>query len=197
MKQKPARTDSKGGGGNLAFAAAAAGVGLLAGLAARAGARGVVIAAEPLGGHWLDIIKADHLVIQELFEKALASKATAKAKRTALLGRIKEALVRHAVEEETVLYPAVRFAEGGGVGPAASARLSLEHSEVKAQLYELERIAPDHPAWHSKLAALHRQLEAHMRLEEEEIFPALRRGLSPEEDARLTQLVNIEGRRFV
>ena len=197
MKQKPARTDSKGGGGNLAFAAAAAGVGLLAGLAARAGARGVVIAAEPLGGHWLDIIKADHLVIQELFEKALASKATAKAKRTALLGRIKEALVRHAVEEETVLYPAVRFAEGGGVGRPASARLSLEHSEVKAQLYELERIAPDHPAWHSKLAALHRQLEAHMRLEEEEIFPALRRGLSPEEDARLTQLVNIEGRRFV
>ena len=46
------------------------------------------------------------------------------------------------------------------------------------------------------LAAMHRELEAHMRREEEEIFPALRRGLTPEEDARLTQQVNLEGRRF-
>lgn len=192
MKQKPAKTDDKGGGSNLAFAAAAAGVGLLAGLAARAGARGLVVAAEPLGGHWLDIIKGDHLIIQELFERALASKATAKAKRVALLGRIKEALVRHAVEEETVLYPALRFADAA----EASARLSGEHAEVKAQIYDLERTPADDPAWHGKLATLYRELEDHMRREEEEIFPAFRRGLTPEEDVRLTQLVNIEGRRF-
>lgn len=196
MKQKPSKTDETGGagrsGGNFAFAAAAAGVGLLAGLAARAGARGLVVAAEPLGGHWLDIIKADHLVIQELFERALATKSTAKAKRAALLARIKEALVKHAVEEETVLYPALRFAEAA----EASSELSGEHAEVKAQVYDLERTDPDDPAWHSKLSTLYRELEVHMRREEEEVFPGLRRGLTPEEDARLTHLVNVEGRRF-
>ena len=191
MKLKTPNPEGTGNGG-VAVALAAAGMGLLAGLAARAGARGLAAAAEPLGGHWLDIVKADHLVVSELFERALASKSTAKARRVMLLSRIKASLIRHAVEEETVLYPALRFA-----GSAKdSARLSGEHAEVKAQVYDLERTATDDPAWHTKLAALYRELEAHMRREEEEIFPALRRGLTPEEDARLTQLVNLEGRRF-
>lgn len=182
-----------GGAGAAAIAMAAAGVGLLTGLAARAGARGVMVAAEPLSGHWLDIVKGDHLVIQELLDRALATKGTAKARRTMLLGRIKEALVRHTVYEEHVIYPALTFANAED----AAARLAAEHAEVKAALFDLERTATDDPAWRSRMAALKDRLAAHMREEEDEVFPALRRTLSPEDDTRLTQLVNVEGRRFV
>lgn len=190
MKTNKSKT---GGAGAALIAVAAAGAGLLAGLAARAGARGVMVAAEPLSGHWLDIVKADHLIVQDLIERALATKGTAKARRVMLLGRIKEALVRHAVYEEHVIYPALTF----GDAEEASARLAAEHAEVKAALYELERTATDDPAWRTRTAALKDRLEAHMREEEEDIFPALRRKLSAEDDARLTQLVNVEGRRFV
>lgn len=181
-----------GGAGAAVIAMAAAGVGLLTGLAARAGARGVMVAAETLSGHWLDIVKADHLIIQELIERALATKATAKARRTMLLGRIKEALVRHAVEEEYAIYPALTFADAG----EAAARLAAAHAGIKTALYDLERIGTEDPAWRTRMVALQDRLTAHMREEEEDIFPALRRTLTPEADARLTQLVNIEGRRF-
>jgi len=185
-------TSKPGSAGAAAIAVAAAGVGLLTGLAARAGARGVMVAAEPLSGHWLDIVKADHLIIADLIERALATRGTAKARRTMLLGRIKEAFVRHAVEEEHVIYPALVFA-----GQAeASARLAAEHAAVKTALFELERTDVEDPVWRTRLAALKDRLDAHMSEEEDQIFPELRRGLSPEEDARLTRLINIEGRRF-
>lgn len=190
MDEKKQKTSGAGG---VALAVAAAGAGLLAGLAARAGARGLVVAAEPLSGDWLDIIKGDHLIILDLIERALATKTTAKARRAMLLGRLKEALVRHSVEEESVLYPALRFADSVD----ASAKLAAEHAEVKAVIYDLERTDTEDPAWREKLVGLQRSLEAHMRQEEEETFPALRRLLAPEEDARLTQMVNVEGRRFV
>lgn len=195
MTDKAKKPKNSGGAGAAAIAVAAAGVGLLTGLAARAGARGVMVAAEPLSGHWLDIVKGDHLIILELVEKALSTRATAKARRALLLGRIKEALVRQTVEKEWVLYPALRLS--GEAGEAAADRLATDYAEVKAALFELEQTPSEDPLWRSRVGALRDRLVAHTREEEEEVFPALRKTLTAEEDARLTQLVNVEGRRFV
>jgi len=194
MTDKANRAKKGGGAGAAAIAMAAAGVGLLTGLAARAGARGVMVAAEPLSGHWLDIVKADHLIIMELVDKAMATRATAKARRAMLLNRIKEALVRQTVEKEWVLYPALRLS--GEAGVAAADRLATDYAEVKAALYELEQTPSTDPLWRSRMGALRDRLNAHTQDEEDNVFPALRKTLSAEEDARLTQLVNVEGRRF-
>jgi iron-sulfur cluster repair protein YtfE (RIC family) len=176
------------------MAVVAGAVGLMTGLAARAGARSLAEAAEPLvAGHWLDMVKADHLVILDLFDRARATRDRSKAKRGALLARIKAALARHAQQEEAVLYPALRFSDAA----QGSALLAADHAEINAALFDIERLPAGDPNWTLKMAALHKRLEDHMRREEEELFLALRRSITPEEDARLTQLVTEEGRRFV
>lgn len=179
--------------GGVAVAALAAGLGLLTGLAARAGAKGLAVAAEPLSGHWLDIAKADHLIILEALEMARATKSTAKARRNMLFGRVRDGFVRHALWEESIIYPALRFADQA----EAAADLCARHSDLKAVLFDIERTPTDDPAWLTKLTALTRDFEVQARREEEELFPALRRAITAEEDVRLTALVNQQNRRFV
>lgn len=192
MKAKTkARTEGAIGG--VAVAMAAAGAGLLAGLAARAGARGLAQAAEPLSGHWLDIAKIDHLTIIDLLERARDTKSGAKARRTMLLGRIKDAFSRHALWEESVIYPALRFYDQEEAAKAVCAG----HADLKAALFDLERTPTDDEAWHPKLLGFMREFEVQARREEDELFPALRRAITPEEDVRLTSLVNQQNRRFV
>jgi iron-sulfur cluster repair protein YtfE (RIC family) len=174
----------------LAVAGAAAAMGVAAGIAARMGARGLKVAAEPLAGDWLDTMKGQHLEILDIVERAEKTKATATARRSALLGKIKVALTRHAIEEENVLYPRLRIEE-----LSEQARgLVEDHADVKAILYELDQMAPDDAGWIERLRALRRELETHMQLEETEIFPALRLRLTPEEDSRLTLALRREGR---
>jgi hemerythrin superfamily protein len=177
----------------VAVAALVAGLGLLTGLAARAGARGLAVAAEPLSGHWLDIAKADHLVILEALEMARATKSTAKARRNMLFGRVRDGFVRHALWEESIIYPALRYADQA----AAASDLCARHSDMKAALFDIERTPTDDPTWLTKLTALMRDFEVQARREEEELFPALRRAITAEEDVRLTALVNQQNRRFV
>lgn len=176
----------------LAVAGAAAAVGVAAGIAARLGARGLKVAAEPLAGGWLDNIKVQHLEILELLERAEGTRETATAKRTALLGKIKVALTRHAIEEENVLYPLLRLEEQG----EQARDLAEDHAAAKTLVYELEQTPPDDRRWIERLRALRRELETHMQQEEEEIFPALRLRLSAEEESRLTVALRREGRMF-
>ena len=190
---KPKTEERPKAGGGVAVAALAAGLGLLTGLAARAGAKGLAVAAEPLSGHWLDIAKADHLIILEALEMARATKSTAKAKRNMLFGRVRDGFARHALWEESIIYPALRFTEQA----EAAADLCARHSDMKAALFDLERTPTDDPTWLTKLTALMRDFEVQARREEEELFPALRRAITAEEDVRLTALVNQQNRRFV
>lgn len=176
----------------LAVAGAAAAVGVAAGIAARLGARGLKVAAEPLAGGWLETVKVQHLEILDLLERAEGTRQAATGRRAALLQRIKAALTRHAVEEENVLYPLLRLEEHGEEARA----LAEEHAGAKTLLYELEQIPPGDRRWIERLRALRRELESHMQQEEEVIFPALRQRLSAEEENRLTVAIRREGRLF-
>ena len=190
---KPETREGPKRAGGIAMAVIAAGLGLVTGLAARAGAKGLAVAAEPLSGHWLDIAKADHLIILEALEAARATRPTAKARRAMLLGRVRDGFVRHALWEESIIYPALRFADLA----EAAADLCLRHSDMKAALFDLERTPTDDPSWLTRLTELMRDFEVQARREEDEMFPALRRAISAEEDVRLTALVNQQNRRFV
>ena len=106
-----------------------------------------------------------------------------------LLMQLKHALSKHALEEENVVYPALR--EGGDKEQAD--QLNKEHGYVKQYLYELENMPRDDARWLAKAGELRRDLEQHMADEEERIFPALKARLGTERNARLTSAVNKEG----
>jgi iron-sulfur cluster repair protein YtfE (RIC family) len=109
--------------------------------------------------------------------------------RAHLLTKLKYALDRHAVEEENVIYPALREANLAHDADA----LNGEHGYVKTYLYELETLPKDSPDWLVRIRDFRAMIHEHMRMEEDEVFPSFRQSLSPTQNARLTAMMNKEG----
>jgi hemerythrin superfamily protein len=106
-----------------------------------------------------------------------------------LLSQISHALAKHAIEEENVIYAALRIHNQ----VAEADRLNSDHGYVKQYLFELGNMETDHPQFMAKIRDFRAMLETHMREEEEKVFPKLRGLLSKEESAKLTKAMNQEG----
>lgn len=174
------------GRGGFVVAAGAAVVGLAAGLAASAGRKAAMHAAEAaISGDWIDSLKAEHLDIVEVLDDIDQTGADHPGKRKRLAARLKTLIDRHTFQEESVVYPAVKLS--GAIEPAAA--LVDDHAEVKSLLYLLDKADPAAAAWTETIGGLRVALEAHIRREEDEVFPALCAGLSARESAELTHLM--------
>ena len=185
-----ARTESAGEGWQaLAPLAGAAGVGIALGLLAALGRKAAVQAPTALAEDWATALAAEHKVALALFDKLEATEPGATAKRATLLAQLKHALARHALEEENVVYPALRQ-----TGRTAEAdELNAEHGYVKQYLYELENSPKGTPEWLAKLREFRSEIEDHMRDEEDRLFPALRGELTDEQNKALAAAMNKEG----
>jgi hemerythrin superfamily protein len=169
--------------------AGAAAAGLIAGVAATLGRKAVVQAAEALTGDWFDVLRAEHLIVLEFFDRLELTSEAEPNRRQRLLAKLKAALDKHAFEEENVIYPALRHAAPGG----EAQKLYADHAEVKTLIYELETTPADQPTWAKTLQRLRAAVEAHVREEEDEVFPQLRDRLTEDEDARLTAMLHKNG----
>ena len=176
-------------GNPMALGAAAAAAGVLAGIAATVGRKAAVQGLSAMAGDWFEVLKAEHKATLALFDKLEATSSVQTGKRTTLLSQIKHALGKHALEEENVVYPALRDA-----GDKEQAdQLNHEHGYVKQYLYDLENMPRDDARWLPKASELRRDLENHMMEEEQRIFPALKARLGTEQNAKLTHALNREG----
>jgi hemerythrin superfamily protein len=172
--------------GRLATGAA---LGLVAGLAIPHARKAVMQGPSLAAGDWVDALKAEHKMVQKLFDALLATSDDEMVKREMLLTKIAYALTKHAIEEENVIYPAL--AENARTDQ--SRHLTQDHAEVKTFIYDLRRVSSTDPRWLVKAQAFYTELQRHMREEEDEIFPAFRDALPPEENAKLTRMMNWEG----
>lgn len=175
------------GQGSAIAAAAVAGAAL--GLAASFGRKALVQGMSAASGDWADALATEHKLVLAHFDMLEATENNQTFKRTHLLTKIKNALSKHALEEENVIYPALR---DKGEIPAADT-LNSEHGYVKTYLYELENMPKEGPAFLAKVREFRAMLTAHIREEEDEIFPALQARLSEEENGKLTWAMNREG----
>ena len=64
---------------------------------------------------------------------------------------------------------------------------------MKTFLYDLNEMAKDSPEFMPKVREFRTLVAAHAQMEEEQVFPRLKQGLSEEQNARITTLVNKEG----
>ena len=183
-----ARTTTLKGKTGAAVGVAAA-AGLVAGLAANVGRKVAVQAVSGLSGDWFDALKTEHKMAIKIFDTIQATTDKQKVKRSTLLMTLKHALGKHAFQEENVIYPALR--DAGEVETADG--LNKDHGYVKQYLYDLENMPKDSPAFLGKVAEFRRDIETHVREEEDEIFPALRSKLSDEQNTKLTLQMNKEG----
>ena len=177
--------------GNSGAIVGAAIAGAAVGLAANVGRKLFVQFTSAGAGDWFDALKAEHDAARALFDKLEATSDEQTFMRAHLLMKLKYALTRHALEEENVIYPALREADER----QEADHLTSEHGYIKTYLYELEGLAKDSPAWRGRLGEFRKMIEDHMREEEETIFPTLRAKLSEEKNAGITTLMNKEGFR--
>ena len=183
--RKPTRTDLSGTGAMIAAGAA----GLAVGLAANVARKFAVQAPTLLAGEWDEALTAEHQLTRKVFDAIEATTEKNTTKRATLLMNLKHMLAKHALEEENVIYPALRDA---GEAEAAD-HLNNDHGYVKQYLYDLGALPKDSPAWIGKIREFRVDLEKHMREEESDLFPRLKGRLTPEKNKELTSLMNKEG----
>jgi hemerythrin superfamily protein len=178
--------------GQTGVLAAAAVAGAAVGLAANYGRKMLVQGLGASAGDWADMLTAEHQATLALFDKIEATGDEQTWVRAHLLTKLKYALDKHAVQEENVIYPALREANSAHDADA----LNAEHGYIKTYLYELETTPKDSPEWLARVRDFRSMIREHMRMEEEEVFPKFRNLLSEEQNAKLGAMMIKEGMKL-
>lgn len=158
-------------------------------VAANLGRKAMLQGMSASAGDWDEVLAAEHDSALLIFDKLLATDGTQTFKRTMLVKKLTHALDKHAHEEEHVVYPALRDANEAHDADL----LESEHGYVKTFLYDLNEMDKDAPGFLDNVREFRTMVEAHMRMEEEQIFPRFKSELSEDQNARITSLVNKEG----
>ena len=140
-------------------------------------------------GNWAESLAQEHEQVLMIFDKMLATDDSQTMQRKMLLMKLGYALDKHAYAEEHVVYPALREANE----TADAEELETEHGEVKEFLYRLQHMELDAPNWLDTIRDFRTSVEAHAKMEEEQVFPRLRSEIDEELDARITKEVNKAG----
>ena len=194
------RSDSRSGGGSLfgwagsqtGIVVGAAVAGAAVGIAANMGRKLFVQMASTGGQSWDEALATEHRMTLLTFDKIEATNDSQTTLRSQLLAKLKYQLTKHALEEENVIYPALRQANSAHDADA----LEGEHGYVKTYLYELETMPNGTAEWLARVRDFRAMIQEHMRMEEAEVFPTLRSLMSEEQSSRLTAMMNKEGYKF-
>ncbi len=177
--------------GRLIGAAGAAALGIVAGLTLARTRKAVAKASMALTGDWDKQMKAEHRALKKLLKEMVDCPLEEGARRAALLAEASESLTRHALEEENIVYPALRTC---GMTQAVRGQLE-EHADMRAMIRGLEEMSPEDPAWSDAAKRLKALVEPHVRQEEQQLFPLLHDGAPAGDNERMTKLVRREGLR--
>ena len=159
------------------------------GFAANFGRKFITQAVSGISGDWDEVLATEHDLTLAVFDKMLATDSSQTWKRSMLLMQLTHALDKHAHEEEMVVYPALRDA-----GQATEAdQLNGEHGYIKTFLYDLGQMGPESPTWLEKVREFRALVAEHAKMEEEQVFPAFKRAMDDEQNAKITSLVNKDG----
>jgi hemerythrin superfamily protein len=123
----------------------------------------------------LELLRNDHHQINELFGIYAKGQATLEVpKKTTLVMRICRAISVHTTIEEEIFYPAVREITEGTALLVDIAE--VQHDTIKRIARDLSSSTPSVDArYDAKVAVLDRYFKDHVRLEEEQLFPKIRK----------------------
>jgi hemerythrin-like domain-containing protein len=118
-------------------------------------------------------LEAQHRQVEQLF--AMFEKAPAADKRR-IFDEIADALAIHATIEEKIFYPAVKMAKTEDQLMEAVE----EHLSAKRVIADLLGMSPSQENFDAKVTVLKELIAHHVREEETELFPTVRRALGAE-----------------
>jgi hemerythrin superfamily protein len=109
------------------------------------------------------LLKADHRMVEELFEKFEKAKADSAKEKLAM--QICMELSIHTAIEEEIFYPACE----GRVEPDLLKEAYVEHDAAKVLIAEIEAGEPDNDFYDAKVKVLSEQIEHHVGEEEKRV----------------------------
>jgi iron-sulfur cluster repair protein YtfE (RIC family) len=177
--------------GRMIGAASVAALGIVAGLALSRTRQTVQKAAMALTGDWEKQLKAEHVSVKKALTAMTRSDLVDTVKRAALLAGLDESLTRHTLEEEKVIYPALKAAGAGSVVD----ELYTQHGEMKTIVRSLQELSAEDPEWLERAKALRRLFTRHVK-GEELLFPLLHELSDDQRNKTLTTLVRREAVRL-
>ncbi|HEY7946148.1 MAG TPA: hemerythrin domain-containing protein [Acidimicrobiales bacterium] len=131
----------------------------------------------------ITLLKSDHQKVQKLFRTFEQAGERAHATKAKTAAAIVRELTRHAAIEEQIFYPAVRHDVPEVAGEVLE---SLEeHHVVKWLCSEIDKMTPQDERFTAKVTVLIENVRHHVKEEEGELFPAVRRALGRKQLAEL------------
>ena len=119
------------------------------------------------------MLEDDHAKVKSLFEQFEGLSDRSKASKKKVADQICMELSIHAEVEEQVFYPAVRE-------PVKDDDLMdeavVEHASAKELIAQIMEMDPGEDLYDAKVKVLSEQIEHHVKEEEEEMFPKVRKG---------------------
>lgn len=118
----------------------------------------------------ITLLKADHAMVNQLFDQF--EKARNSTQKTKLAQEICRELTVHTTIEEELFYPAVREASKED---ELLDEAEVEHASAKDLIEQIESGGPDEELWDAKVKVLGEYIRHHVKEEESELFPAVRK----------------------
>ncbi len=120
----------------------------------------------------ITLLIKDHEEVKAMFKEYEGLTKRAVVGKKKLATQICRSLTLHAMLEEEIFYPAVRRAikEDDLMDESL-----VEHASVKELIAQVENMEPDDDLYDAKLKVMSEQVEHHVREEEGEMFPKVRK----------------------
>lgn len=133
-----------------------------------------------------EVLKKDHQEAREMFKKIEGLSAGAKKTREDVYGKLKQELLRHALAEEKAFYP--QFRQQRETHDLVEEGYS-EHDHVKKMLKKIDAMPVDSDDWMDAIRDLKEAVEHHVKEEENELFPKIRKMIEKDRAEELAEQV--------
>ena len=120
----------------------------------------------------IELLKADHEKVKDLFEKFDALSDRSKVNKKKIADQICLELTVHTQVEEEIFYPAIRepLKDDDMMDEAI-----VEHASAKDLIAQISEMDPGDELYDAKVKVLSEQIEHHVEEEEGEMFPKVRK----------------------
>ncbi len=117
------------------------------------------------------LLKSDHREVEKLF--AQFEKAKAADRKSAIVGKVCDALTVHAKIEEEIFYPQAREALSRK-GDDLLDEAEVEHDGIKRLVAELKNANPNEDLYDARVTVLSEYVKHHVKEEERDLFPKVK-----------------------
>ncbi|PWF43658.1 hemerythrin domain-containing protein [Massilia glaciei] len=120
------------------------------------------------------LLTSDHREVADLFKQYEALGERAKSSKKRIADEVCTALTMHTTVEEEIFYPSLREAGVKGADELLDEAI-VEHASAKELIAQLQEMDPEDELYDAKVKVLAEQIEHHVKEEEKEMFPMVRK----------------------